>query len=68
VKGDRRRATFDTVTGAGQDGFDFRLTPQTRYVTFELRIDGQLITPAEIFLGSTMSNTRSNPFTLDRGR
>lgn len=66
VEGDRRRATFDTITGAGQDGFDFRLTPHTRRVTFELRIDGQKIYPGEIFLGSSMSNPGSNPFTLER--
>jgi hypothetical protein len=66
LQADRRRAAFDTITGSGQDGFDFRLTPATRTVTFDLSIDGQRITPAEIFLGASMSNPRSNPFTLER--
>lgn len=76
VKKDRRdmikkdsdsRLRFDTKTQGGIDGLDFRLSPSTRRVTFDLKIDGAAAEASQVRLGAKKERPSSVPFTIDRG-
>lgn len=57
---------FDTVAKGGVDGIDFRLSPSTRTVRFDLTIDGRKALPEEVRIGRGKSHPESVPFTIER--
>jgi hypothetical protein len=58
---------FDTKTGEGVDGVDFTLSPSTRRITFDLRMDGATAPPDAVKIGRGKRNPPHIPFTIDRG-
>lgn len=57
---------FDARTQGGVDGFDVRLSPSTRNVTFNLKIDGAWASTQDVRLGEKKERPSSVPFTIDR--
>lgn len=56
---------FDTDTEGGIDGIDFRVTPATNSVFFNLLMDGKAVKD-EVNIGKIRKHPDSMPFTLSR--
>src|SRR5262245_13156997 len=57
---------FDTRTEGGIDGLDFRLSPSTRTVTFDLNMDGAKASATYVKVGRNKTHPTTVPFTIDR--
>jgi hypothetical protein len=57
---------FDARTQGGVDGFNVRVSPSTRSVTFNLKIDGAWASAQDVRLGEKKERPSSVPFTIDR--
>jgi hypothetical protein len=57
---------FDTVVKGGADGMNFRLSPSTKTLTFDLRIDGRTALPEEVRVGRDKVRPEKVPFTIVR--
>lgn len=57
---------FDTVTESGIDGIDFRLSPSTTRVTFDLNVDRIRASTEMVKIGAGKHHPGSVPFTIDR--
>ncbi len=57
---------FDAVAHGGMDGVDFRLSPSTRTLTFDLTVDGHRASPQEVRIGRHKKRPASVPFTIQR--
>jgi hypothetical protein len=60
------RISFDTAVGGGRDGVDFTLSPSTKSLTFDLRMDGKPVAPAQVRIGAGKRRPASVPFTIDK--
>jgi hypothetical protein len=59
---------FDTVVEGGMDGIDFRLSPSTETVTFDLLMDGERVAPELVRVGAGKTRPPKVPFSIDRQR
>ena len=59
---------FDTRTGEGVDGADFTLSPSSRTITFDLKMDGTAAPVDAVKIGRRKQHPPKVPFTIDRGQ
>ena len=59
-----RAVRFDAHAKEGIDGFDFHVSPSSRSITFELRIDGTKAPTEEVKLGRNKERATTVPFTI----
>lgn len=57
---------FDAKAAGDMDGVDFRLSPSTQSVSFDLRMDGQRVPPNGIRIGHGRHHPESVPFKITR--
>lgn len=59
-----RSIGFDVKAGGGGDGFDFTLSPSTKSVTFDLKIDGATAPTEMVKIGAKKTRPPKVPFTI----
>jgi len=57
---------FDANAKEGMDGFNFRPSPSSKTITFDLSIDGTKAKTDDVKLGKDRDHPRSVPFTVTR--
>ena len=57
---------FDARAKEGMDGFNFRPSPSSKRIKFDLSIDGSRAGTDDVKLGAGRSRPRSVPFTINR--
>jgi hypothetical protein len=57
---------FDAKAAGDMDGVDFRLSPSTQSVSFDLRMDGQRVAPEMVRIGHGRHHPESVPFGIKR--
>jgi hypothetical protein len=57
---------FDARAKEGMDGFNFRPSPSSKTITFDLNIDGSRAGADDVKLGKDRAHPKSLPFTINR--